>query len=235
MTPANSQAMNDPWGAPPSRRGITFVQAGLALLVAATLVAFSVVALQTGFADRRNDRVEARGADGSPPRPVVLPDVEGPGDRGRSVTEVPPSEEPSTVDDAVLGNRLERDTDVDTDPSRPRGRGPEDNRGRGDDDPWNRDDDDDDGEDRHDDDDDDDQRSDRSRSDRSLHSRSGSRRAAKHSSDERSDDATRQRVDDASRDEHSRSGSGKGSNDRSHSRANGSRHSGSHEAGSRDD
>lgn len=83
------------------------VQVALALLVAGTLVVFSVLALRTGFADQPRDSVEAVAPSASGARPLLLPSPDSgaanaPSSDGAAVALAPETE----TDERVLGTRV---------------------------------------------------------------------------------------------------------------------------------
>lgn len=97
------------------RGGMTpLLSAGLALLVAGTLVTFSVLALRTGFADSSRRGVATHGADPTDGAPVVLPSS-SPGSRKRAARNPERDTTETQVADVgaptetVLGTRLRRD------------------------------------------------------------------------------------------------------------------------------
>jgi hypothetical protein len=93
-----------------SRGRVTpFVQGGLALLVAGTLIMFSFLAFRTGFAEQPRGGVAAREPDRTGRGPVLLP---SPGDGSRAqnqpstvVAQAPA--EPDDGDQRVLGTRIQ--------------------------------------------------------------------------------------------------------------------------------
>ncbi|MGH2757336.1 MAG: hypothetical protein ACRDI3_06060 [Actinomycetota bacterium] len=93
------------------------VQAGLALLVAGTLVTFSFLAFRTGFADQPRGTVAAAERGHTDRRPVLLPSPGRITDRDRG--ESTPDDEATAVaaveteeDERVLGTRFGRVHDV---------------------------------------------------------------------------------------------------------------------------